>query len=210
VIRYLILKEKFKDGILIVKHVTEGREDQFTDEYQIILEIHPTNLETFLYFCQKNKRYQVQGVQTLDLQPEHICCVVQTEGTARWLITPTQIVASGQTTRSLSPSSVRNAEISTPCPLRPTPLAFSLPHQHRQQGQATSQNTEHIPLLHRQPQHWLWQANRTLEQWASSEEVLNRTKQWEDQWQERRSEFPSHQHLNHQHPLPSGLTLPTN
>jgi hypothetical protein len=53
VIRYLILKEKFEDGTLIVRHVTERREDKFTNEYQIVLEIHPTNLEKFLYFWQK-------------------------------------------------------------------------------------------------------------------------------------------------------------
>jgi hypothetical protein len=53
VIRYLILKEKFKDRALITRYVTEGREDEFTNEYQITLEIHPTNLEKFLYFWQK-------------------------------------------------------------------------------------------------------------------------------------------------------------
>jgi hypothetical protein len=53
VIRYLILKEKFEDGTLIARHVTEGREDKFTNEYQIVLEIHPTNLEKFLYFWWK-------------------------------------------------------------------------------------------------------------------------------------------------------------
>jgi hypothetical protein len=53
VIRYLILKEKFKDGALITRYITEGREDKFTDEYQIVLEIHPTNLEIFLYFWWK-------------------------------------------------------------------------------------------------------------------------------------------------------------
>jgi hypothetical protein len=53
VIRYLILKEKFKDGTLIARHITEGREDEFTNEYQIVLEIHPTNLEKFLYFWWK-------------------------------------------------------------------------------------------------------------------------------------------------------------
>jgi hypothetical protein len=88
-------------------------------------------------------------------------------------------------------------------PLRPTPLAFSLLHQHRQRDWATSQNTEHILLLHQQPQHQLWQANRMLEQWAASQEGLSRTKQWEDQWQERENK-----HLNHQHPLPSGSALP--
>jgi hypothetical protein len=49
----LILREKFEDGTLIVRHVTKGREDKFTDEYQIILEIHLTNLEMFLYFWWK-------------------------------------------------------------------------------------------------------------------------------------------------------------
>jgi hypothetical protein len=53
VIRYLILKEKFKNRALIMRYITEGREDKFTDEYQIVLEIHPTNFEIFLYFWQK-------------------------------------------------------------------------------------------------------------------------------------------------------------
>jgi hypothetical protein len=94
VIRYLILKEKFKDGTLIARHVTEGREDKFTDKYQIVLEIHPTNVEKFLYFWRKIRNIR-HGVQTLDLQPECISRAVQTEGTARRLITLTQIVASG-------------------------------------------------------------------------------------------------------------------
>jgi hypothetical protein len=53
VIRYLILKEKFEYGALIMRYVTEGKEDKFTKEYQIVLEIHPTNLEKFLYFWGK-------------------------------------------------------------------------------------------------------------------------------------------------------------
>jgi hypothetical protein len=53
VIRYLILKEKFEDGALIARHITDGREDKFTNEYQIVLGIHPTNLEIFLYFWWK-------------------------------------------------------------------------------------------------------------------------------------------------------------
>jgi hypothetical protein len=53
VIRYLILKEKFEYKALITRYITEGKEDKFTKEYQIILEIHPTNLEKFLYFWQK-------------------------------------------------------------------------------------------------------------------------------------------------------------
>jgi hypothetical protein len=46
VIRYLILKERFEDGILIARHITKGTEDKFTNKYQIVLEIHPTNFET--------------------------------------------------------------------------------------------------------------------------------------------------------------------
>jgi hypothetical protein len=53
VIRYLILKEKFKNGALITRYITEGKEDKFTNEYQIVLEIHLTNLEIFLYFWRK-------------------------------------------------------------------------------------------------------------------------------------------------------------
>jgi hypothetical protein len=53
VIKYLILKEKFEYGGLITRYVTEGKEDEFTKEYKIILEIHPTNLEKFLYFWQQ-------------------------------------------------------------------------------------------------------------------------------------------------------------
>jgi hypothetical protein len=53
VIRYLILKEKFENWALITRYITKGKEDEFTDEYQIVLEIHPTNLEIFLYFWQK-------------------------------------------------------------------------------------------------------------------------------------------------------------
>jgi hypothetical protein len=49
----VILKEKFKDGALIVRHITKGREGEFTNKYQIVLEIHPTRLETFLYFWRK-------------------------------------------------------------------------------------------------------------------------------------------------------------
>jgi hypothetical protein len=48
----VILSRRFKNRALIVRHVTKGREDKFTKEYQIILEIHPTNLEKFLYFWQ--------------------------------------------------------------------------------------------------------------------------------------------------------------
>jgi hypothetical protein len=53
VIRYLILKEKFEDGALIARHITDGKEDEFTNKYQIILGIHPMNLEVFLYFWWK-------------------------------------------------------------------------------------------------------------------------------------------------------------
>jgi hypothetical protein len=53
VIKYLILKEKFENGALIARHITDGKEDEFTNEYQIVLEIHPTNLEIFLYFWRK-------------------------------------------------------------------------------------------------------------------------------------------------------------
>jgi hypothetical protein len=51
VIRYLILKQNFEDRTLIARHITEGREDEFTNK--IVLEIHPTNLEKFLYFWWK-------------------------------------------------------------------------------------------------------------------------------------------------------------
>jgi hypothetical protein len=53
VIRYLILKEKFENGALIMRYITKGKEDEFTHKYQIVLEIHPTNLEIFLYFWWK-------------------------------------------------------------------------------------------------------------------------------------------------------------
>jgi hypothetical protein len=141
--------------------------------------------------------------------------MIQTDEKSGRPITLTLAVVSGKTTRSLSPSSLQNAEISTPRPLRPTPLAFSLLHQHRQWDWATSQTTEYIPLLHRRPQPQTWQAsNRTLEQWASTTEGLNRTKQWEDQQRERSNQHPSHWHLdlwqrNRQAPLPSGSTPPT-
>jgi hypothetical protein len=49
----MIPREKFENGTLTARHITKGKEDEFTDEYQIVLEIHPANLEIFLYFWQK-------------------------------------------------------------------------------------------------------------------------------------------------------------
>jgi hypothetical protein len=77
----------------------------------------------------------------VDLGPERISRAVQTDRTVRQPITATQVVASGQTTCSLSPISVQHAEISSPCPLRPTSLAFSLLHQHRTHTTSTLMTT---------------------------------------------------------------------
>jgi hypothetical protein len=53
VIKYAILGQIFENGELLAKYITEGREDKFTSDYQITLEIHPKNLEIFLYFWWK-------------------------------------------------------------------------------------------------------------------------------------------------------------
>jgi hypothetical protein len=78
VVRYVVLKEKFKDSALITEHITDRKEDTFVVEYQIMMQLHPTNLEVFLYFWWKIKEYQLRGVQTLDLQVECISCATQT------------------------------------------------------------------------------------------------------------------------------------
>jgi hypothetical protein len=150
----MILKGNYDNRALIVRYVTKGREDKFINKYQIVLEIHPTNLEIFLYFWQKiggircgEYRLWISNLSVYLVQYKQ-----QTDRTTGQPTTPTQVVALAQTTHYLSQSSVWNTEISSPHPLRPTPLAFSSPHQHRQWDQAISQTTEYIPLVHQQPQ----------------------------------------------------------
>jgi hypothetical protein len=53
VFRYIILKEKFEDSALITQHIAGGQADSFITEYQIVLQIHPVQLEVFLYFWWK-------------------------------------------------------------------------------------------------------------------------------------------------------------